>query len=40
MFNSLLQQHHYLGYTQPVGEHLVRGYALVRDFRQRLSEVA
>lgn len=21
-FNSLLQQHHYLGYTQPVGEHL------------------
>lgn len=22
MFNSLLQQHHYLGYTQPVGEHL------------------
>ncbi len=22
LFNSLLQQHHYLGYTQPVGEHL------------------
>ena len=22
MFNSLLQQYHYLGYTQPVGEHL------------------
>jgi hypothetical protein len=22
MFNSLMQQHHYLGYTQPVGEHL------------------
>ena len=22
MFNGLLQQHHYLGYTQPVGEHL------------------
>jgi hypothetical protein len=22
MFNSLLQQHHYLGYSQPVGEHL------------------
>jgi Domain of unknown function (DUF4338) len=22
MFNSLIQQHHYLGYTQPVGEHL------------------
>ena len=22
MFNSLLQQHHYLGYAQPVGEHL------------------
>ena len=22
MFNSLLAQHHYLGYTQPVGEHL------------------
>jgi len=22
VFNSLLQQHHYLGYTQPVGEHL------------------
>jgi Domain of unknown function (DUF4338) len=21
-FNSLLQEHHYLGYTQPVGEHL------------------
>ena len=22
LFNSLLEQHHYLGYTQPVGEHL------------------
>jgi hypothetical protein len=22
LFNSLLQQHHYLGYSQPVGEHL------------------
>lgn len=22
MFNSLIHQHHYLGYTQPVGEHL------------------
>ena len=22
LFNSLMQQHHYLGYTQPVGEHL------------------
>jgi hypothetical protein len=22
MFNSLLEQHHYLGYSQPVGEHL------------------
>jgi hypothetical protein len=22
LFNSLIQQHHYLGYTQPVGEHL------------------
>jgi Domain of unknown function (DUF4338) len=22
LFNGLLQQHHYLGYTQPVGEHL------------------
>jgi hypothetical protein len=22
LFNSLLQQHHYLGYAQPVGEHL------------------
>jgi len=22
LFNSLLQEHHYLGYTQPVGEHL------------------
>lgn len=22
LFNNLLQQHHYLGYTQPVGEHL------------------
>jgi len=22
LFNSLVQQHHYLGYTQPVGEHL------------------
>ena len=22
LFNSLLQHHHYLGYTQPVGEHL------------------
>ena len=22
IFNSLVQQHHYLGYTQPVGEHL------------------
>jgi hypothetical protein len=22
MFNALMQQHHYLGYTQPVGEHL------------------
>ena len=22
LFNSLLDQHHYLGYTQPVGEHL------------------
>ena len=22
MFNGLLQQHHYLGYSQPVGEHL------------------
>ena len=22
LFNSLLQRHHYLGYTQPVGEHL------------------
>jgi hypothetical protein len=22
MFNSLIEQHHYLGYTQPVGEHL------------------
>ena len=22
LFNSLLHQHHYLGYTQPVGEHL------------------
>jgi hypothetical protein len=22
MFNGLMQQHHYLGYTQPVGEHL------------------
>ncbi len=22
MFNSLIQEHHYLGYTQPVGEHL------------------
>ena len=22
LFNSLLQQHHYLGYKQPVGEHL------------------
>jgi len=22
MFNSLMRQHHYLGYTQPVGEHL------------------
>jgi len=22
MFNSLMQQHHYLGYAQPVGEHL------------------
>jgi hypothetical protein len=22
LFNALLQQHHYLGYTQPVGEHL------------------
>ena len=22
LFNSLLQQHHYLGYTRPVGEHL------------------
>ena len=22
LFNSLLAQHHYLGYTQPVGEHL------------------
>ncbi|MBK6971453.1 MAG: DUF4338 domain-containing protein [Sterolibacteriaceae bacterium] len=22
LFNSLLKQHHYLGYTQPVGEHL------------------
>jgi hypothetical protein len=22
MFNALVQQHHYLGYTQPVGEHL------------------
>jgi hypothetical protein len=22
LFNSLLQQHHYLGYVQPVGEHL------------------
>ncbi|HET9643674.1 MAG TPA: hypothetical protein VFP68_10040 [Burkholderiaceae bacterium] len=22
LFNSLLQQHHYLAYTQPVGEHL------------------
>ena len=22
MFNSLIQQHHYLGYAQPVGEHL------------------
>jgi Domain of unknown function (DUF4338) len=23
LFNSLLQQYHYLGYTQPVGEHLI-----------------
>ena len=22
LFNSLMEQHHYLGYTQPVGEHL------------------
>ncbi len=22
LFNSLIEQHHYLGYTQPVGEHL------------------
>jgi hypothetical protein len=22
LFNGLLQQHHYLGYSQPVGEHL------------------
>ena len=22
LFNSLLQHHHYLGYSQPVGEHL------------------
>jgi hypothetical protein len=24
LFNSLIEHHHYLGYTQPVGEHLSR----------------
>jgi len=40
LFNSLLEQHHYLGYTQPVGEHLkYLAYPLHRHFRRRLSEV-
>ena len=38
LFNRLIQQYHYLGYTQPVGEHLkYLVYPLRRDFREWLS---
>lgn len=30
LFNSLIEQHHYLGYTQPVGEHL-KYIAFIKD---------
>jgi hypothetical protein len=41
VFNGLMQQYHYLGYTQPVGEHLkylVLGYRLTKHFQRLLCE--
>jgi hypothetical protein len=35
LFNSLMEEHHYLGYEQPVGEHLSDGAGIISHWKER-----